>query len=224
MNELTLLGFRYMTDKSYYHRFTEAYEEWLLPLRDQIRQVVEIGIYNGASLRMWRDYFPNATVIGADIGVQTFVKDEPRIKCYYVDQGDTESLKQLEGSFEGDVDLFIDDGSHFSSHQMVTMAYMLPRLKKGSIYILEDLHPSMHDTSSSSAYKSVKDWVDGKPLRSSHLNMFQESKINNGGPYEFKLYHRSNRPFLCWKCKLAPARCTCGEGDGDSVTLMIRKL
>lgn len=227
MNDLTLLGFRYGTDKSYFHRYTEAYEDWLLPLRQDVRQVVEIGIYNGASLRMWRDYFPNALVLGADIDPATFVHNEHRIKSYFVDQSQRKSLQQLEGSFEGDVDLFIDDGSHQSGHQMLTLGYFLPRMKVGGIFILEDLQTSLEDTSQKSAYATIKNWIDGKLFTTPHLTN-AECMLINKDKYEFKLYSRDKQPFMCWRCKQPPMKCTCGfdyvKEPGSSITLMIRKL
>jgi hypothetical protein len=92
----------------------------------------------GASLFMWRDFFPNAQVYGADILPELMVKDE-RIETFVCDQSNRESLEDLIKKTGTDIDLFIDDGSHKLNHQVITCLTLMPLLKKDVIYIIEDI-------------------------------------------------------------------------------------
>ncbi len=62
---LTRIGRRYGTDKVE-HGFCAFYDEHLDASRGRVRKVLEIGVFQGASLQMWRDYFPRATIHGLD--------------------------------------------------------------------------------------------------------------------------------------------------------------
>ncbi len=144
-NRLTELGLKYGTDKATYHGFTEFYDK-LLQGRD-ISTLLEIGIYKGASLQMWRDYFPDTVIIGFDIsevkvpGCLTFkVNCEDSMEIFK-----TISVKLLPVYFSiGNefFDLIIDDGGHTMKQQQVTFNALWPRLASGGIYIIEDIHTS----------------------------------------------------------------------------------
>ena len=62
---LTFLGRRYGTDKVSHH-FTHVYERAFAAERLNTQRVLEVGVWHGASLRMWRDWFENAQVVGVD--------------------------------------------------------------------------------------------------------------------------------------------------------------
>jgi hypothetical protein len=60
------LGLKYKTDKATYHNFLKFYEKHIN--KALVKKFLEIGVYKGASLKMWREYFDEATVIeGWDI-------------------------------------------------------------------------------------------------------------------------------------------------------------
>ena len=66
----------------------------------------------GASLRLWKEYFPNAEVYGADIDKRILL-EEDRIKTFYVDQTNAESVNSMWNEIERDnFDIIIDDGLH----------------------------------------------------------------------------------------------------------------
>ena len=152
MTELCELAFKYGSDKcpQIKHHYTPFYYELLKDRRKTIRKVLEIGIGNkevmphspdyqvGASLFMWRDFFPNAIIYGADILHELLFRDE-RIETYLCDQRIKQDLENLIGQIGNDIDLFIDDGSHKSEDQLFTCLNVMPMLKKGVIYIIEDV-------------------------------------------------------------------------------------
>ena len=119
---------------------------------DQIKKVLEMGVgdakemasaktshyQTGASLRMWRDFFPNALIFGADIESRMMFKTD-RIETFVCDQSDKEDLMRLIDKTGSDIDLFVDDGSHIPEHQISTCLTLMPILKKDVIYVIEDI-------------------------------------------------------------------------------------
>jgi hypothetical protein len=137
---LTELADYYKTDKgNVKHRYTEIYDRYVRELRDQKINLLEIGVANGCSLKMWHDYFMNGDINGIDIRTecQQLCKNYPRIK---ITIGDATKL-----STERDFDLIIDDGSHISLDIVETFFLQWPRLKKGGLYIIEDLNCTYND-------------------------------------------------------------------------------
>jgi hypothetical protein len=118
------------------HRYVDLYEQHLAPLRRSATKVLEIGIYRGASLQMWRDYFPRAEVIGVDI--KEIPVPGPRIRTLVGDQSDPALLAKLAG--EGPYDLVVDDGSHHASHIAASFAGLFDAVRPGGFYVIEDMH------------------------------------------------------------------------------------
>jgi hypothetical protein len=87
---------------------------------------------------MWTDYFPNATIHGADIdpSCRDCESYSERIKFHLVDQGNVSNLQSL-AEFSP-FDLIVDDGNHWWREQIVSFLTLFPLLKKGGIYIVED--------------------------------------------------------------------------------------
>ena len=93
----------------------------------------------GASLRMWKDYFPNANIYGADID-RDILFNEERINTYYVDQLNTESIKSMWKDIGlNDFDIIIDDGLHEVNANLNFFFNSFDNLKKNGIYIIEDV-------------------------------------------------------------------------------------
>lgn len=95
----------------------------------------------GASLRMWRDYFPSANIVGCDIDKDILFSEE-RIKTFFCDQTSSESvnnfLKNAEIT-EGSVDIIIDDGLHEYHAGICFFENMIGSLRNDGIYIIEDV-------------------------------------------------------------------------------------
>ena len=155
MNKLDDLAWKYGSDKTprIMHFYTEYYHNLLKDKRDSIKKVLEMGVgsvelmrhcphyVDGASLYMWRDYFPNAQIYGADI-VPDLVFKKDRIETFLCDQSNRKSLEALIEKTGTDIDLFVDDGSHKPTHQILTCVTLMPLLKKDVIYIIEDVGDS----------------------------------------------------------------------------------
>lgn len=140
MTLLCDLALKYGTDKcsQIKHHYTELYYELLNARRMQVKKVVEIGIDQGASLRMWRDFFPNAQIYGADIRPEALIQEE-RITSLLCDQTSKKDLKSLIDATGNDIDLFIDDGTHNPDDQIFTCLAAMSLLNKSVLYVIEDV-------------------------------------------------------------------------------------
>jgi demethylmacrocin O-methyltransferase len=138
---LDTLALRYGADKSSrVHGYTRAYERHFAPLRDRPIALLEIGVGSGASLRLWRDYFPHATVYGLDVAGGGSL-ELPGVRVFRGDQGDRATLERLVAD-TGPLDIVIDDGGHLWAQQILSFKTLYPHLKPGGYYVVEDLHTS----------------------------------------------------------------------------------
>lgn len=151
-NDLDRLAYFYRTDKCPQtgHGYTPFYYELLKDKRDSIRKVLEVGIgyprkmrhvknYQiGASLYMWREFFPNAQIYGVDIEPTTIFQEE-RIKTFLFDVTKKDNLINLISQTGADIDLFVDDGDHNVYQQALLCQNVMPLLNKDVIYVIEDV-------------------------------------------------------------------------------------
>lgn len=174
---LCKIGEIYGTDKcpQIRHHYTPFYYKLFKNKINEVKKVLEIGIgyykdienkkvvydrglnrfyHRGASLYMWRDFFPNATIFGADIKKESLFTDQ-RIKTFWVDERDPKSITELIKKVGNDIDIVIDDASHKVNDQIFLASNILPHLKKGSIYIIEDVGHSRKIT------QALKDYGKG---------------------------------------------------------------
>jgi len=123
---------------SYFH----VYEELLAKYRGRDITFVEIGVLNGGSLFMWRDYFgPSARVIGIDVNPDAKRWEEFGFEIFLGSQSDERFWDEL-FSLVGDVDIVLDDGGHINEQQIVTTEKCIPHIKEGGMLIVEDTHTS----------------------------------------------------------------------------------
>lgn len=140
---LTTLADTYKTDKgSSGHLYTEVYEFYFHPIKNRVLKVLEIGIAKGGSLKMWRDYFPKATIYGIDIKDKSKLNSKT-IKTFIADQADRKKLQDFLDASGSDFDIILDDGGHSMEQQQISMGYLFRHLKRGGYYIIEDVHTSL---------------------------------------------------------------------------------
>lgn len=141
---LDVLGLAHGTDKaSNAHDYLHVYDDYLSPLRESLDPVrlLEIGWWEGQSMRMWRDYFdgPDDVVVGLDIEPKDPI---PGVRFVQGDQRDGRLLAEI--SSPDGWDVIVDDGSHVSSMTKQTFTHLWGWLKPGGLYIVEDLQVSYH--------------------------------------------------------------------------------
>ncbi|WP_199814622.1 class I SAM-dependent methyltransferase [Streptomyces sp. NRRL WC-3549] len=146
-HDLCKLAQHFRTDKWGAHRYAQHYQRHLQHLKNDPINLLEIGVggysragQGGASLRMWKHFFPNAQIYGMDIQDKSFV-DEDRIRTFIGDQSDVGSLVGVASEI-GTLDVVIDDGSHRSPHVLTTFETLFPLLRDGGIYAVEDTQAS----------------------------------------------------------------------------------
>lgn len=134
------------------HNYTDFYEILFARNRAGVKHVLEVGIgrdapgdkvtgsngYPGASLRVWRDYFPNAHIIGVDILPEVLFTEE-RITTHRVDQTCPASIAAFAGELDDrKFDIIIDDGLHEPRAAMTFFENINARLAADGVYIIED--------------------------------------------------------------------------------------
>lgn len=124
-----------------------VYEQYLGPLRDRDLNFFEIGVggyvdpnAGGASLRMWKEYFPLGRVFALDFYDKS-PHAQDRIRIYQGSQEDPAILQRI-ASDMGRIDVILDDGSHVSAHIIKSFEILFPLLAPGGLYIVEDIGTS----------------------------------------------------------------------------------
>jgi len=116
-----------------YHRHFERF-------RGREVHVVEIGVFSGGSLGLWRDYFgPRCHVYGVDIDPACKAYEGGAVRIFIGDQGDRDFWRRFKAAVPR-VDIVIDDGAHLAPRQIVTLEELLPHLAPGGVFLCEDVH------------------------------------------------------------------------------------
>ena len=160
MKELTTLGKKYNTDKhdeNHTHRglsYLDVFQLFFEQFKNKPINLLEIGVREGRSLRVWYDYFPNAKIYGLDIlpKCKQYENIGSRVKIFTGDQNNKNVLQEIVDD-AGNFDIVIDDGSHINDHMVASCNFLLPHVNKNGIYIIEDLVNSYRDVT-----EDVKLW------------------------------------------------------------------
>ena len=137
------IGRKHQTDKSgalgAAHDYLRKYEFFFRPLRSDKFTFMELGVFKGASLRTWAEYFENAEIIGVDIEAETLAQAGGRIKVVLGDLRQTDFLQTLPAL---NPKVILDDASHWWADQLRALFVLYPTLVSGGLYIVEDLQTS----------------------------------------------------------------------------------
>jgi hypothetical protein len=146
MNEtLQEIGRKHQTDKhDGNHEFggstyLDIYDKYLSGLREQPIKLLEIGVRDGCSHRMWREYFPKAMIYGIDIDPRCKQYQSDRIKIFVGSQSDAEITNAAVKDAGGQFDVILDDGSHVNELTIKSFNLLFPHVRAGGLYIIEDL-------------------------------------------------------------------------------------
>lgn len=150
MSYLGDLFVKYGTDKGIWG-YTEYYEKVMGPKRFDVKRVLEVGICGyrdipnnvvGASLFVWRDYFPNAEIFGIDNDGKFIFNDQQRIHTIQCDAYDVDKMHRALVAFGGEpFDMVVDDAVHDPAPQIKLMNALEPWLVEGGVYFMEDVCP-----------------------------------------------------------------------------------
>ena len=161
---------RHGCDKGSRHGYERVYEPVFEDLRQEPLRILEVGIFKGASLAAWIDYFPNATIVGIDT-FQRIPKPENvsilnhhRVEWYAHD-----STKPID---IGRFDFIIDDGCHTHTAQRKTFENLMPYTDS---YFIEDVWTLDYMTAEERRHK----WLE----RPGYSNEEYQKLLNALGPY-----------------------------------------
>lgn len=122
--------------------YLDIYDKLLRDWQGRDVSFLEIGVYKGGSIRMWRDFWgPKSTVTFLDIDPACAALQLDGTKVEIGDQTDTAFLKRIAETY-GPFDMIVDDGGHKMDHQNVSFRELWPHLKDRGLYIVEDTHTS----------------------------------------------------------------------------------
>jgi hypothetical protein len=126
------------TDKGTGHCYDDLYQQLLEPIRLKAKNVVEIGVFSGASCEVWLEYFSNATIYGIDISFQNLIYNNQSERMKYIKGNAT--TKEILKNLPSCIDFVLDDGSHLPDHQINSAKIFAPLISKDGIFICEDIH------------------------------------------------------------------------------------
>lgn len=122
--------------------YFDIYDKWFSKYRNTDVVVCEIGVNEGGSVQIWKDYFgKDATIIGIDILEECKKYEEEQIHIEIGSQADINFLNYIKSKYPR-IDILIDDGSHINEHQILTFENMFSHISNGGVYLCEDLHTS----------------------------------------------------------------------------------
>jgi hypothetical protein len=160
---------RHLSDKGNgHHNYTKLYSQIFDPICNDKLNILEIGIGSvnpfipsnmtggelgkiykpGASIRGWREYFPNSIIYACDIDKDILNFDEENISGFYFDQTDNNFLNEITTNGllrDKKFDIIIDDGLHHFPTNYNVMKYLISKVKKGGYYIIEDIINTEYD-------------------------------------------------------------------------------
>ncbi len=122
--------------------YFEVYDRHFAKYRNKAPIVMEIGVFRGGSMQMWKDYFgKGAQIIGVDIEEKTKSFEEEQIHIEIGSQADRDFLRRLKSKYPR-IDILIDDGGHTMEQQITTFEEMFCHISMDGVYLCEDLHTS----------------------------------------------------------------------------------
>jgi cephalosporin hydroxylase len=135
--------------------YLTEYERLFAPMRKQPLRLLELGVRFGASMCLWRDYFPSAMIVGLDLASKSKdFPDDERVRFVQGSQDNPASLDRCAFTAGGPFDIIVDDASHIGRLTAASFSYLFPRyLKPGGFYVIEDICTAF-----------LKDFPDSEPF------------------------------------------------------------
>ncbi len=125
-----------------WNHYFDVYDRYFSQFRGREVVILEIGVWHGGSLQMWKHYFGDkAKIYGVDVNPRCKELEEENVNILIGSQTDKIFLKEVKEKIPP-VDILIDDGGHTMSQQIVTFEELFGHVKDGGVYLCEDLHTS----------------------------------------------------------------------------------
>ena len=138
MNELIYISDKHNPTKNK-KEFLKIYSNYFNDYKDKEINILEIGVYKGESLKIWREYFSKAKICGIDINEIKFKIDG--VDIIKADQASVKDLTSICEKYKN-FDIIIDDGGHHSNQITTSLNFLFDYLNDNGLYVIEDLQTS----------------------------------------------------------------------------------
>jgi hypothetical protein len=132
------------TDKNTVHSYLPLYQKLFINKKETAKNVLEIGIFRGGSIKLWADFFTNANVYGLDVmhisKVWEEIKNNKKIILYTsTDAYNIDFFNQYLLDKNIKFDIILDDGPHtlLSMKQFIKLYSQI--MSEDGILIIEDV-------------------------------------------------------------------------------------
>ncbi len=154
----------------------ETYESYFSKLRGLNLTILEIGVFEGESTKIFAEYFNNSRIIALDLNLQdiNFINHSniTYLQCNQADKGALDKIVQ--DYCPNGIDIIIEDASHIGYFSQITYSVLFPHLKSGGLYIIEDWGTGYWD-----------DWLDGNRFHPIFLAAFDGQVPNRIPSHDF---------------------------------------
>jgi len=174
------IGRKYGTDKVD-HLYLPHYERRFSSIRElEDVSILEIGVMDGKSLRMWKEYFFSGKIYGIDVKPSSCFSED-RIECFCGRQQDERFLLNVVEK-TGLLDVVIDDGSHRGKDHVASFKVLWPKVKPGGWYCIEDCQSLFNNCWTQPEDYTILDWLqeNWEPLLRGRGNIAEVHVIGDG--------------------------------------------
>jgi hypothetical protein len=173
----------YLSNK--HSSYFQVYAELLEPYRNKPITFIEVGVLNGGSLFMWREYFgAKARIIGIEFNPLAKRWESDGFEIFIGSQSDGLFWDEVFNKI-GNVDIVLDDGGHTYEQQIITAHKCVPHIKDGGLLIVEDTHTSYFKDFGYPSKYSFIEWT--KMLIDNINSRFPTVKVSSL-PYKNSVY------------------------------------
>lgn len=122
--------------------YFDIYDRHFSRFRNREIVILEIGVFHGGSLQMWKNYFgPKARIYGIDLNPGSVQAEEENVRVFIGSQSDRKFLQKVKAEIPP-IDILIDDGGHTMQQQITTYEELFNHVKEDGVYFCEDVHTS----------------------------------------------------------------------------------
>lgn len=120
--------------------YFDVYQRHFERFRGKSPTIVEIGVFGGGSLEMWKSYFgPGAKIIGVDINPSCKQHESENVEIFIGSQDNPDIINEILEKYPN-IDIVLDDGSHIMHHMIATFNLLYHKVNSYGVYMIEDTH------------------------------------------------------------------------------------
>ena len=122
------------------HGYSNFYQKYFENLKLNNLNILEIGSYHGNASAALFFYFKNSKFFAADIYPDLFRYKSNRIKNFYVNSSDENSIQEnIIDKFSNNFDIIIEDAGHSLKDQIISLFMLFKKLNSKGLFIIEEL-------------------------------------------------------------------------------------